>query len=154
MSRFKKAQSQPTSVYFWVVLVFIAGFFVAMIKLQGADLAVNPNANLDNDSYEYIGKLYGVNFSQPSASESDLANYVSQDEASGNIKDFALEFFFTRSRASKIEGWIKTAYSLPTTILQILGIPLGNYQWLINLLNGLIWASIFIAVVTFIRRGA
>lgn len=158
-----------TNPWTFVIIIAVVSIFITIIMNTGADLATNPNANLDNKSYEYILYLYGANesqindltgkgifndsgFTDATVSEVGESQVAESGETGGTIKDFAIEFFWARTKAGKVERALRSVLTFPTTILKILRLPIGMFDGYLGIINAVLWLA-FILAIYFLVRG-
>lgn len=149
----KKAQAF-TNVWTYVVILFIFFIGVAALRLAGDELLQNENANVDNDTIEYVYGLKGINYSEYQATGSDLEeNIVLQGNSSqGNPKDEAIDFLYAKQKASGLEVTIKGIYDTPKiVIVDVFRLPLSQWSWVINIVGWLLVISLAIAFMYYLR---
>ena len=139
------------SVTTYIVLAFVVGLFIFLINAIGSNLAENKNADLSENSLNYIENITGKNYGQ-NVSVYDERIEVAED-VGDNKFDFVLDFLFGKSMASRIKRFVEIVFGLPSFFLRDLfrlQIPktiLGILDWFLNIM-------VVIAVVSYIRRGS
>ncbi len=149
-------EKSNTNLYWYIALLFIVVIFVSATQLYSSAMLLNPeiNGTLSNDTIEYILSINGIDLSEYETKQSeiesnDFANL--NNDTGSQPKDFALEFFYSRSQASKIGNIAKNIFSLPSYISILLKIPINSINWIISILNWFWRISIIIAGYYFIR---
>jgi len=151
------AEKSSTNVYWYILLAFILVLFIGGIQQFTASMLLNPkiNSTLTNESMEYILMIQGIDISDYaniSSTDIETDQAVGQNNQTGSqSKDYALEFFYSRSQASKLGLIIKGVYSFPEFIATLLNIPLTSILWLIATLNWFWRIALLIAIYYFIR---
>lgn len=139
-----------TNVFWYVVLLFLVIVFVVGIQNYASAMLKNPDINetMTNETFNYIMAIYGINTSKFDVTDAQLTEDsilgISNDTGS-QAKDNALEFFYSRSQASKLGTTAKNVLSLPGFIIILLGIPANSIAWLISILNWFWRLAILIA---------
>ena len=148
-----------TKPEFWLgSLAFIMILSFALL-LFGNSLLGNENLNLDNDSREYLtdySRLIGTTGIE------DRATSNIDDEETQNpirrrlntIRDF-VDVFGVFTLLSNILGgfwsFISLAFNLPSFFIETLGLPLGNFKFLINILGLILSLSATIMLVRLVK---
>lgn len=143
-----------TNVETYLIILFLFAILVSGLTWLGNEAAVNPNADLDNDSIEYIATLNGIDLSDYQQSESELESSIlaTGNYSQGNPKDESIDFLFAKEKGSKVELAIKRFFSLPSFIIgDLFRLPINNFKWLIDLFGWLVGLLIIIALVYFAR---
>lgn len=143
-----------TNVETYLFILFGFAILVSGLSILGSELIQNDNANLDNDSIEYIATINGIDLSEYNSTIQDQENpvLITGNESSGNPKDDSLDFLFAKEKGFDIELTIKRIFGLPKFVLvDLLRLPLGQWGWLINIIGWLLGATVVIALVYFVR---
>lgn len=143
-----------TNVYTYVIILFLLAVGIGSLKILSSDAIQNSNANLDNDSIDYIFSLNNLNYSQYQADSADLENPIllTDNSSQGNPKDESIDFLYAKEKGSKIENVIKGIFTVPKIILiDVFRFNLGDWRWIITILNWLWSILITVALVYFIR---
>lgn len=144
----------PTNVETYLFYLFIFAVLVSGLVYLGNELIVNDNANLDNDSIEYIASLNGINISEYRQTQAALEASASLDPnyTQGTPKDHSIEFLYAKQKSSGIETTIKRIFRLPSyLIVDLLRLPANNFRWIIDLVGWILGFTVMIAIVYFIR---
>ena len=150
------AEKSNTNLYWYIVLLFIIVLFVAAIKQYTAAQLLNPeiNATLSDEDTEYILQLQGIDISDFDTDKLEVEDNPAisiTNETGSQPKDFALEFFYSRSTGSSIWSIASEVFSLPGFIIKLLNIPENSISWLIFILNWFWRICLFIATYYFVR---
>lgn len=139
-----------TNVWTYVGIVFIFSIFMLVLSQFGDFLTTQDAAGVIDlpvlDDYNQY--TLGLN-----ATESEIEDPVSfkYNTTEGTPKDFAIPFLFSQDKSSGIRGKIQFIYSMPSSFIEILGLPAENFRSLINAIFWLFSIGIFIAMIYFIR---
>ena len=124
----------------WTYIIFVVLFLVMIVAIQNyaSSLLTNDNVVLVNEDTAYIATILDIDLSGYSENSSVLgqSQLEEQDEKDGSaIKDFALEFFYSRSKVDEVLLTAKNFLLFPTFLAKLFKIPIANIEWLLNILN-------------------
>jgi len=151
-----------TNVTTYVFILFFIGLFLLGVKSLASETISNTNANLDNDSTDYIaGLISGIDAEalaktyNLTTEEVNKAILVKENFSQGNPKDYALDFIFAKEKAFPLENEIKQIYSFPSFLItKVLRLPVLGWQWIIDAISWFLFFAIGIAVINYVRKGA
>ena len=144
-----KAQSIANPYTITLILVVIAIFSTAGLYF-GQDLAADSSSSLNDESRYWVfnqSEFEVVNKNNNTNEEFWSSNNVSE----GSAKDFTLEFQFYREESSKLRQVLQNVWNAPTFFVNGLNLDLSTWNWVIQLLNTLIWLIVGLSVWGFIR---
>jgi hypothetical protein len=149
MLQFKMTKSF-TNVWTYIGIIFIFSIFT-MVLSQFGDFLTEQNTNgvIDLPILENYSKYtLGLN-----ASESEVEDPVAfkYNTTESTPKDYSIPFLFSQDKSSGIRGKIQFVYSIPSSFLEILGLPSENFSDLVNAIFWLFAIGMFIAMIYFIR---
>lgn len=145
-------EKSETNVWWYIILTFLLVLFVSAIQIYTASLLENPNANVND--LEYIFAINNIDLSEFNTTVEEIEKGESNptgNETGSQSKDFALEFFYARAQASKIENVVKNVFRFPEFVVILLKIPYGAVSWIINILNWFWRFALLVAIIYFIR---
>jgi len=142
-----------TNVETYLGILFLFGVLIAGLTLLSLEILSNDNSNLDNNSKNYISNLTKINVTYYETDSDDLISpTLLGTNNSGNPKDESLDYLKAVEEATKLEKIIKNILYLPKYILiDLLKFNMGDWTWLLSVLNFLYWLSIIIALIYFAR---
>jgi hypothetical protein len=150
-------KGQLTNLWTYIILIVIVVAFVYLIQGMGAEVASNANANLSDKSLAYIGNVSGIDALEIARSSSDLNETIQDSGAdSGTDLDFDFGFLATRAKAKEILGALGGLYTLPETVLLILGLPAGKdgvFSIFADIFNFVVWAGLIFGII-YLWKGA
>lgn len=149
-----KKGKQMSNIWTYLILLLLFGVLMTGIVQLGNDLVLNENANLDNDSIEYIAEVQGIDLSEFDVTSQEIESAIlfTDNTSQGNPKDYSLEFQFARERGLPIENTAKQIFSVPSVIIyQVLRLPKNNWSWIVDVLNWFWRLAIIVALVYFAR---
>lgn len=139
-----------TNVWTYVGVIFIFSIFMLILGGYGSFLASQDEKGIIDlpvlDDYNQ----YSLSLNATQAELEDPVSYK-YNTTEGTPKDFAIPFLFSQEKSSGIRGKIQYIYSIPSSFLQILGLPAENFKAYIDAIFWLIATGIFIAMIYFIR---
>ena len=145
-----KLLNAPTYIF----MVFIVAVFFFLITDFGDSLMENPNAELSNDSKDYINKISGNDQRvglNTSTFDKNIKG-VTEVNATDNKNDFSLDFNFGLSSANKFVQFAGIALNLPEAILiNLFNLPAEPVKPYADLLDWLYRISLFVAIYLFAR---
>jgi len=149
-------EKSSTNVWWYVILSFIVVLFISVIQIYSASMLTNPDINntLSNATIEYILEINGIDISDFNISKDDIEKDYTSDitnDTGSQSKDSAIEFFYSRSTASRLSSVVWNVLSLPGFIIILLRIPQNPISWLIGLLNWFWRLGIILALYYLIR---
>lgn len=144
------------NVWTYLGIIFIFSIAIAIILNFASFLGqqhINGVIDLPVSQQEYILKLQNVNISNLNATDAEIEDPISYtyNSSSGTPKDFSIEFLFAQEKSLTIREKIQYVYSMPSIILYMLGLPVTEFQFLVNAILWLIATGIFIAIIFLIR---
>jgi len=150
------AEKSNTNVYWYIVSIFLVVIFVVSIQQYTSSMLRNPQINntLTNESIQHILRIQGIDVSDFEVTKDQLEDDPAYDETNdtgSQAKDTALEFFYSRSKASGIGVIAANVLSLPSFIVTLLNIPENSISWLISILNWFWRIMLVLAVYYFIK---
>jgi len=143
-----------SNVETYLAIAFLFAILTAGVVYLGNEVLTNDNANLDNDSIEYIANLNGIDLDEYRASSSDIQNPIilSGNESEGTLRDEALAFLFAQEKSYDVEIAIKRVFGIPSFIIvDLLQFNVGDFEWIIDIMGWFISLSILIALVNYLR---
>jgi len=154
-----------TSTWSLVIIVFVFILFVSALGYMAdifTDKNVKGDINLTTDSLEYIIQIKNLtgdgntNISNYKPTEEELKDPVlfSTNESSGNLKDYAIEFYTTKEKGSSVRSKIQALFSIPSKTWALLRIPTGNLSWFIDIVGWLLGIVIILALINLWKKGA
>jgi len=160
---YKKAKL--TNAWTLILIVFVFIIFIGGLVLSAdmlSDQYEKGKINLSAGSQSYINKVYNVSgkesisFDEFKVSEEAQADPIlwNSNESSGNPKDFAVEFYTTKEKSAPIRGKLQILYSIPSNILELANIPLGDLSFLIDTIGWLISVAIVITLINLWKGGS
>jgi len=148
-------EKSNTNVYWYILLAFIVVIFVGAMQTYSGEMLSNPDINMSDEDLEYNLKIQGIDISDYEVTQTNIENndaITSSNETGSTAKDNALEFFYSRSIASKIGIFVKGVYSFPSFIVTLLNIPENSIAWFITTLNWF-WRTLIILAIYYLIRG-
>ena len=148
-------EKSNTNVYWYILLAFILILFVAGMQTYSAAMLSNPDINMSDEDIEYNLRIQGIDISDYETTESEIENnpaYDISNDTGSTAKDNAIEFFYSRSTASKIGVVAKGIFSFPGYVITLLGIPESSVSWIVNILNWF-WRILLILAIYYLIRG-
>lgn len=149
---------ESTNVWTYVILTFCFVLFISGINMFAKNQLTNPESNLDDESILYFDRILGgdlvENLSEYSSTKDEIeADDINEysNSTGASLKDYALEFFYAKSKVKSITTVIKNIFSFPSLIAILFKIPITPIQWIINLLNWFWRLGILVAGYYFIR---
>jgi len=143
-----------TNIETYLVILFLFAILAGGIVYLGNELILNDNADLDNDSINYIANLQGINISEYKATQADLEStiLINDNSSQGNPKDQSLDFLFAKEKGFDIELTIKRIFGLPSFILvDLFRFQLNDWKWIIDIIGWLLSITIVVALVYYAR---
>lgn len=143
-----------TNVETYLIILFIFILLVSGLIYLGNETIMNENANLDNDSMEYIANLNGINISEYYANKNDIETPVlgNLNYSAGSTKDDSLGFLLSKEKGFEIEIIIKRVLNLPSFIWgDLLRLPINEAKVFINIIGWILNLLIIIALIYFAR---
>lgn len=147
-----------TNVWFFIGVLFIFSLFIGGIQQIGSSLLerdLSGQISLSNDSVTYATELLRINTSSYRATKEQLEDPITynENESEGTPKDFSIQFFFAKERATGITGTIKNIYNLPSYILYtILQLPQTEFTFIVSTIIWLLGLAVTISIVYFILK--
>jgi len=149
------------NIWTYVGILTIVLIFTTLIANIGADLVESEEANLNQESINYLGNLTGssnyANFTSVDSSGLD-GDLGYEDEEDGNVsdgsnaKDFAIGFFYAQQQWAKIKRIVYVVARFPTFIIQdLLNLDVGNWKPFLAILDILFSLGLVISAVYFFR---
>jgi len=149
---------QGKSIFNWTtVLFFVAISFIVIIIIQQAgsnilDRHIAGDITLSANEISYIGNITNIDTTGFTVDESELENSViNRNNTNDDPSNFALEFFFGKNQASEIESYVKVIFGLPTAVLQISRLPVGEFRIILNIINTLLWIIVLVGGYLLLR---
>ena len=149
---------ESTNVWTYVILTFCFVLFISGINMFAENQLKNPESNLDDASILYFDNILGGDLAKDLEKYQTTKTEIEADDTSdytnttgASLKDYAMEFFYARSRARTIGGVAKNIFSFPTLVANLFKIPISPMKWLFDLLNWFWRLGIFVAGYYFIR---
>ena len=147
--------TQPIVVIF---ILFIVSVFSFAYLQYGQDLAEDPNSYINDDSRTRIFERSGFRINNNtldseiiSSSDSEDPFFVTGENATGNPKDYALEFQFFRQQSASWRVFAQNLYEIPTFYVWWLGLDYEAWGFIINGINMILWCVIFFVMYKIIR---
>ena len=135
-----------------IILVFIVGFFLLLIKEGAKELDSNPNANLSEDSQEYVNDLLNRETNLDESRFDDRVEDPLQNTSKDNKYDFSLEFNFIKKKVEGFKNFFYMILNIPETVLvDILKLPLNDYKVYVNIIDWLFNIMVSMAIIAYIR---
>lgn len=148
-------EKSNTNVYWYILLFFLIIIFVAGMQQYSAAMLSNPDVNMSDEDLEYHFKLVGIELDEFNATATEIQEnpvYGESNETGAQAKDFALEFFYSRSVASQIWQVASDVFSIPGYIIKLLNIPDNSISWLVGILNWF-WRIMLVLAGYYLIRG-
>lgn len=148
-----------TDVYTYIILFFIfAAFMWAVLSLGGemADRAANGDINMSESTQTYIGQLnnnpnFNITDYQSNKAQQELPVVYKSNSSEGTPKDFSIEYFEAKERASNFENVLKRIYYIPSTILVAIGFPESEFKGLISIFFWFMGIAIILTIYWMFR---
>ena len=147
-----------TQPYMLVMILFVVALFSFAYIDFGQDLASNPDSYINDESRLKIYERSSFTINNKtlgneivSVSDSEDPFFTTGENATGNPKDYALEFQFFRQQSTDIRVLAQNIYEIPTFYIWWLDLNYSDWKFIINGVNLLLWMAIFFAVYKFIR---
>jgi len=144
-----------TKLQFYLTMLLVVSLLAFGLVIFGGDIANDTSITLDNESRTYISNyakyVNSDNGGLKSMNASDVASLqeesFSDDEDAGgyDVTDVLAQLNYFKNRVSKITGYIKFAYNIPTFMLLGLGLPVNAFSTYLNIFGLLMF--IFLIVV-------
>lgn len=147
-----------TKVEMWMSIIVLVLVFVLSINLLGADL-INSDITLDQKSVDYIEEY------DKSIEQNDLNTYQNnatlQEKEKNPLVDFAsslpiisdvvggINFFIEKTKV--VLNFLALLYNLPSFFLQGLGLPVGAFSHIINIISAVLLIAITIIGVRLVK---
>lgn len=147
-----------TKVEMWMSIIVLVLVFVLSINLLGADL-INSDITLDQKSIDYIEKY------NKSIEQNDLNTYQNnatlQEIEKNPLVDFAtslpiisdvvggINFFIEKTKV--VLNFLALLYNLPSFFLQGLGLRVGAFSHIINIISTVLLIAITIIGVRLVK---
>ena len=139
-----------TNVWTYVGIIFVFAIFMLILGKFG-DFLTEQDANgvIDLPVLDGYDK-YSLSLN---ASESEVEDPISykHNTSEGSIKDYAIPFLFSQEKSRDIRAKIQYIYNIPSSFLEIFGLPVENFKVFVDAIFWLIATGLFIAVIYFIR---
>ena len=131
-----------TDVYTYFVLFFIfAAFMWAILSLGGVltSRASEGNINMTPTTLTYINQIknnpnFNLTDYQTNKKQQQDGVVYKTNSSEGTPKDFSIEYFESKERASGFENKLKRVYTMPSTILVLVGFPKSEFKGFIDTL--------------------
>ena len=148
-------EKSNTNVYWYILLAFILVMFVAAMQQYSSAMLSNPDIDMSDEDVEYHLRIQGIDIDDYEATAEEIQNndaFGESNETGSTAKDTALEFFYSRSVASKLGIFAKGVFSFPGFVVTLLNIPDNSINWLIGILNWF-WRIVLLLATYYLIRG-
>lgn len=147
---------QMTNIWTYVIILFIAVFFISAIQTVVYELRYNSNLDMSDEDKEFTNTIIGINLSNYSDKNSSTLENIDindiNNDTGSTTKDTALEFFYSRSLAGKIKLTIGGIFTLPGFFLKLMRIPENNsLKIFISFINWLWSIGLLIAIYYLVK---
>ena len=148
-----------TKMNFWIGFLFIVGILSISVMNLGIEFR-NGDYSLDNKSREYIDNYAGslTQSKFDSLSNEDIANKSKEnlvqsgnETGSQSVTDFLANLNYYREKIQSTVSYVKLVYNFPTFIVTSLGLPIGEFNNIINVAGVVIFISLLILFVRMVR---
>jgi len=149
-----------TKMEFYIIALFVFVVIPTSFGLVCQNLALNDKVVLNEPSQQFITD-YTNQLSQQNLTaliQDENSNLKSDDILTGDqgaIEDFKDNFManlnYFRIKVSKFQNFIKLLYNAPSFFIMVLGFSDGEFSWLINLFNVVIFISISVLILREIK---
>lgn len=147
-------EKSNTNVYWYILLAFILVLFVAAMQQFSSAMLSNPEITMSDEDIDYHLRIQGIDIDNYEATAPEIENndaIPGSNQTGSQAKDFALEFFYSRSIASQIGIFAKGIFSFPSFVITLLNIPESSIVWFISILNWFWRISLILATYYLIR---
>lgn len=150
-----------TKPNFYLTSIFIIILIFVSLGIVGTDLINSDRIDLNEDSVDYILELKGVSsesgyegISETDSAESNSKGILDSedDQQVSDNNDFLSTLFIKKERASEPTNLFKLIYNIPTTLIMGLGLPVSDFQHVINILSYFLFIAILIMMWTKVIR--
>lgn len=152
------AESITKPEYWLVALGFVLVLSYALL-LFGNGLNSNPEITLNSDSKNYLGN-YTANVGSSGILD-EAVGELTEDEAKnpftsalGSIKEFFDVFGVLTLLSNIFSGlwtYLSLAFKLPSFFIETLGLPLGNFKFIINIIGTILSLGVTILIARLLK---
>lgn len=152
------AESITKPEYWLIALGFVLVISYALL-LFGKGLDSNPEITLNQDSKNYLGN-YTTRIGTSGISDEAIGE-LTDDEAKnpftnalGSIKEFFDVFGVLTLLSNIFSGlwtYLSLAFKLPSFFIETLGLPLGNFKFIVNIIGTILSLGITILLARLLK---
>ena len=143
-----------TNVKYWIGVVFVCLVFSIALLNFGSGLNASDKVTLSNKSVNYLND-YSSLLNSKGLSSSDIevkdnvSNPLSSEEDTGSfLQDVFAVFNKIVDTLASVWNYIVLVFSIPSFIVQGLGLPLGSFKWIIDLIT---WTMLIAITIVLVR---
>ena len=142
---------------FYIGIILIVVLIMVSLMRFGNELADNENILMDNSSYDYIEDMgnaiddAGITaIAEESRGDTEREELTGTDNetSTSNVQDVLARLNFFRNMISKIEGYMRFSYNLPTLFIRSVGLPVGEMNHILNVLA----IAIYLGIIFFLIK--
>ena len=117
---------------------------------------ISNTRDIDEKSQIYVDK-FGQYLEDSSIEDLDQDNIDksiivgTNETGSSSITDFLANINYYSGRIARIKGYIDLTYNMPSFFVASLGLPLGSFRHVINIMTTIMFIAILILIVKLIR---
>lgn len=145
-----------TNVWTYVLIIFIAVLFITALQTLLGELLTSSNLDMSDDDINFTGQIMGIDLASYSKNKTELeegGSDVTGDHTGSQLKDNAIEFFYSNTIAGRIGSTVKLIFTLPEFFMKLLKIDISNILVFVNILNWL-WSIGLLLSTYYLIRGA
>ena len=150
--------STKINFYIYVIAIFFIGCI--SLLLLNTEMRHATGVTLDNKSIAYIDTYalnYGdvdngtvVNVSVKSLKDDGIISGESENGTTSSNDIFA-QLNYAKQKAKKFTDYLFAVYNMPSFFIATLGLPVGQFQHVINILGVVLFISFVVLIIRFIR---
>jgi NhaP-type Na+/H+ or K+/H+ antiporter len=150
-----------TKLQFYVGMILIVSLCSFGLVIFGGAMLNDTSITMNNESTTYInqfssyvdsdnGGISGMNATN--VAELQESQFLDDEEAgSYDVTDILAQLNYFKNRASKISGYIKFAYNIPTFMLLGLGLPISAFTTYLNIFGVILFISLIVVFIKLLQ---
>lgn len=150
-----------TNMNGYMSIIFMAVVVISSLGYLGSSFVSSDRVDLSEDSLDYILTIQGQSvesgiegIATTESSESHSTNVLTSEDDTevSDANDFLSTLNIKKERASRPTNLLKYIYNIPTTLVVSLGLPLQQFNHIINIFGYLLSIGIIVIIwVKFVR---